>query len=200
MANNLKLGNAVRNAAWEGGISDEHFASSFISLYDGSQPTNPDTSIGSVNNYCSVVPPTLAASEPGTVSNGVFTAGTIIDGRASLDGAPVWFRHWASNGTTGLVDGTVGMFTSWLAETAYTLGKIVAPASPNGRYYQCTTAGTTGSSAPTWPTSLGGTVTDGDAVWTDIGTKPYDMMLGVSALAVNMRIALSGTYTVPVSA
>lgn len=35
-----------------------------------------------------------------------------------------------------------------------------------GWLYQCTTAGTTGTAAPVWPTIQGGTVTDGTAVWT----------------------------------
>ena len=37
-----------------------------------------------------------------------------------------------------------------------------------GKIFVCTTGGTTGSSQPTWPTTEGGTVSDGSAVWTEI--------------------------------
>ena len=46
-------------------------------------------------------------------------------------------------------------------------GDTVLPQTPNGRIYKCTTAGTTGAGEPTWPTTNGGTVTDGTAVWTE---------------------------------
>jgi len=55
----------------------------------------------------------------------------------------------------------------WVLSTAYSLGQAIEPATPNGYWYSCTTAGTTSSSAPTWPTSgIGSTVTDGTVVWT----------------------------------
>lgn len=53
--------------------------------------------------------------------------------------------------------------------TAYSVGDQVKPASTPLYIYQCTTAGTSGGSAPTWPTTVGATVTDGTVVWTNIG-------------------------------
>lgn len=53
--------------------------------------------------------------------------------------------------------------------TAYTLGQIVEPATPNTYMYECTTAGTSGGSIPTWPTGIGSTVVDGTVTWTNIG-------------------------------
>lgn len=53
----------------------------------------------------------------------------------------------------------------WQASTAYGIGDYVLPTTPNGRLYKCTTAGTTGAAEPTWPTTDGGTVNDGTAVW-----------------------------------
>lgn len=53
--------------------------------------------------------------------------------------------------------------------TPYALGAYVTPATANGYYYKATTAGTSGGSIPTYPTTIGGTVTDGTVVWTCAG-------------------------------
>jgi hypothetical protein len=53
--------------------------------------------------------------------------------------------------------------------TAYATGEVVRPAAANNRIYRCVTAGTTGTGAPTYPTTAGQTVTDGGVVWSCIG-------------------------------
>lgn len=53
--------------------------------------------------------------------------------------------------------------------TAYALGAYVTPATPNGFYYKATAAGTSAGSIPTYPTTIGGTVTDGTVTWTCAG-------------------------------
>jgi len=54
--------------------------------------------------------------------------------------------------------------------TPYGYGALVVPATANGHYYMAINdGGTSGGSAPTWPTS-GGTVTDGGVIWQDMGT------------------------------
>lgn len=62
----------------------------------------------------------------------------------------------------------------WTASHAYTSGTYVIPTTFDslsgniGRIFKCTTSGTSGSSAPIWPTTAGGTVTDGGTlVWTE---------------------------------
>jgi|GEM_PF-6256373 len=53
----------------------------------------------------------------------------------------------------------------WQASTAYNQGDLVEPTTPNGYVYQCTVAGTSGSSEPTWPTTIDDTVVDGTVTW-----------------------------------
>jgi hypothetical protein len=65
----------------------------------------------------------------------------------------------------GLIRATAGQSPR---STAVTSGQTTIPATPNGRLYRCTTAGTTGGTEPAWPTTSGGTVSDGTAVWTEM--------------------------------
>lgn len=70
-----------------------------------------------------------------------------------------------SEGDTYIVNDTYSNNTKWSADTSVSLGDVVVPTSHNGYKYECITAGTTGSSEPTWPTTIGNTVTDGTAEW-----------------------------------
>lgn len=69
--------------------------------------------------------------------------------------------------------------------TAVTLGQTTVPLAHNGRMYRCSTAGTTGASEPTWPTTDNGTVTDGTAVWTEMTTdfKTYSSAVSSSEVS-----------------
>jgi hypothetical protein len=75
---------------------------------------------------------------------------------------------WTCIGTTQSVGGTLLAFPSpWGPSVPTLTAVLVQPdALPNGLAYQCTTAGVTGSTEPTWPTIVGQTVTDGTIVWT----------------------------------
>jgi len=55
--------------------------------------------------------------------------------------------------------------SAWAASTDYSVGDYVRPTSANGYNYECISAGTSGSSEPTWPTTIGDTVTDGGVTW-----------------------------------
>lgn len=52
------------------------------------------------------------------------------------------------------------------AEGDYLVGQFIAPTTPNGYVYECTTSGTSGGTEPSWPTTPGNTVNDGTVVWT----------------------------------
>jgi len=116
---------------------------------------------------------------PKTTNNGHYykctTAGTSGANEPGTGGTLPWPT------TTGetVVDGGVGGVT-WTesgrvwqpALVSYTTGTIVVPTTSknNGHYYKCTTAGTSGATEPTWLTTTGGTVVDGDVTWTEVGT------------------------------
>jgi len=86
----------------------------------------------------------------------------------------------------GLIRATRG-YSNGIRSTAVSVGDTVIPATPNGRLYRCTTAGTTGAGEPTWPTTSGGTVTDGTAVWTE-------MTPDLDALNANVTEVSGGAY------
>lgn len=65
----------------------------------------------------------------------------------------------------------IGSISIWASTTSYSLNTRVRPSVANGRWYLCTVAGTSGSTAPTWPTD-GGTVVDGSVTWQDQGYNP----------------------------
>lgn len=134
MATNFKLSNVAASACAGDG---SHLgllpllAGGKVHLYNGTQPTDPDTAIGSVNDFCSVTPLTLG-SPAGTVSNGVITFGTVTSGDCSYTGTPTWFRIYAANGTTVIADGTVGTSgcdLNFSGGVSFLLGGVIAISS-----------------------------------------------------------------------
>ena len=64
---------------------------------------------------------------------------------------------------------------AWTLSAVYALGTIVSSVPGNGLAYQCTVAGTSGTTQPrfpTGPTALNATVDDGGVTWTCIGARP----------------------------
>lgn len=67
----------------------------------------------------------------------------------------------------GGFDGTILNGPTWTLETVYSVGDFVTPTSPAGQLaFEATTGGVSGTTEPTWPTTVGETVNDGSVVWT----------------------------------
>lgn len=74
---------------------------------------------------------------------------------------PIWWDG------SGQFEYLVDQNTQWATSVTKALGDIVVPTTPNGYYYECTTAGDThGSTEPIWPTTIGNPVVDNTATWT----------------------------------
>lgn len=84
-------------------------------------------------------------------------------------------RILEANSNPGVDDITLtptNTLAEWAATTAYTVGNMLEPVTPNTFVYRCTTAGTSAGSEPTWPTAaIGDTVADGTVVWTLVGKR-----------------------------
>lgn len=119
-------------------------------------------------------PPTFSTNLGDTTVDGTVTWITL---KMGLPKRPIWI---------GLVRATRG-FSSNVRSAAVSSGDTIIPTTPNGRLYRCSTAGTTGAGEPTWPTTEGGTVADGTAVWTE-------MTPDLDALNSNVTEVTGGSY------
>ena len=103
MASNLKYSNGTRDAQQQGLIV---YAGSGckINLYSGTQPANANTAI---STQTLLVQLTISGGF-GTDSNGTLTFGTVTNGTAVASGTASFFRIVKSDGTTVIMDGSVG--------------------------------------------------------------------------------------------
>tara|TARA_Y100000004_G_scaffold181426_1_gene227095 strand:- start:668 stop:1561 length:894 start_codon:yes stop_codon:yes gene_type:complete len=79
-------------------------------------------------------------------------------------------------------------YTAWTASTAFSVGDVrrATTIQNSGLVFECTTAGTSASSEPSWPTDIGSTITDNTVVWTAISSVYADL----SALSPDAIIEL----------
>lgn len=161
---------------------------------------------------------TSAASEPSWSST---VGGTVTDGSvtwtvrritrigidavymsfAQIERVSARYHHAAIRFSDRISEQTLGAETKaskWVASTAYTTDSWVVPttAPTNAVVYECTTAGTSGSSEPVWPTTAGTTVADGTAVWTArvVAAGYYSSVVDpeIASCAYGIRYDLSG--------
>lgn len=80
----------------------------------------------------------------------------------------ILWKHSSDNTYTVLDYRLIG-FKTWINKTDYYVGQTIIPATANGYWYECTTAGKSGNTAPTWSTTVNNTTTDDGAIWTNRG-------------------------------
>ena len=103
MPSNLKYSNGTRNAQQQGLITYAGSGAK-INIYDGTQPANANTA---VSTQTLLVTLNISGSF-GTDSNGTLTLSSVTNGTAVATGTASWFRITQSNGTTVVMDGSVG--------------------------------------------------------------------------------------------
>lgn len=83
--------------------------------------------------------------------------------------------------------------SAWSGSTAYSLNNYVQPTTPNAHVYKCTSAGTSDSGEPSWPTD-GTSVVDGTVTWLDMGISPaiYEISAGNGYSTGGYTIANTG--------
>lgn len=85
--------------------------------------------------------------------------------------------------------------TAWQASHAYGIGAYVKPTTRNGHVYVAVNAGTSGASQPTWPTTNGGTVTNGGVTWRESGVDiVYDDAIVITMGAGNNVARFIGLF------
>lgn len=108
MANNLKLANQSVNI--EADALAAQFNSGYLRIYDGAQPATADTAVGAQVLLAEL---RFNATAFGAAVAGVITAAAITaDSAANATGTAAWFRALKSDGTTPLMDGSVGTTAS----------------------------------------------------------------------------------------
>ena len=85
---------------------------------------------------------------------------------------------------------------AWAASTAFSVGDIrrASTEQASGLFFRCTTAGTSASSEPSWPTDIGSTITDNTCVWTAIASSYEELAkLNPSAIIELFEVHLDNT-------
>ena len=85
---------------------------------------------------------------------------------------------------------------AWAASTAFSVGDIrrATTVQASGLWFRCTTAGTSGSSEPSWATDVGNTTNDNTVVWTAFSSVYEELsVLAPSAIIEMFELHLDST-------
>ena len=151
------------------------------------------------------IPITAYSAETGTAQTGSGLSSTIpptwatTPGAVTIDGGQQWVckgpaaMDWGFTGPatapTVTQSQAPSLYGSWVADTWYAPLFVIKDGA--GNLQQLTTGGTTGSSAPAFSATPGGTTTDGTAVWTCLGPSTWQAS---HAYTLNQVIAATYVY------
>jgi Bacteriophage tail sheath protein len=142
--------------------------------------------------------PLFASASPLTIAG---ISGTVAGPLLVWD--PSWLvavGQYAIDGNGNIQKITAVVLAAWAATHAYVSQNLIVDA--NGNTQRCTTAGTSGASAPAWATTIGTTTTDSGVTWTLValgkagvtGTVAPTWLTALNATTAD-GTALSGTLT-----
>lgn len=107
------------------------------------------------------------------------------------------FLRGGALNSSGTVNSTAVVTGVWAATTAYTVGQVVVPGSgftgAGGKFLQCTSAGTSGSTTTLAVPNPGSTLVDGTVTWTAVSGMPSPLNLYVALLVINKGARASST-------
>jgi len=101
-----------------------------LRIYDGAQPANADTAVTTQNLLAEL---TFNASAFGASASGVITANAITAATIAITGTATWCRLVKSDGTTVVMDGTVGT-----SGTNVVVGSVAFQAGAQAAITSCT--------------------------------------------------------------
>jgi hypothetical protein len=104
MAKNAVISNAIRSLMAL--AIDQEFNTGYLRIYTGSQPADPSVAVGAQVLLAEL---RFNATAVSGEANGVLTFNALTPENAALaTGTATWFRCLKSDGTTAIMDGTVG--------------------------------------------------------------------------------------------
>lgn len=182
-------------------VSTNSFTAAFSNAnYTGTETGVTAVAVGQGTPISGGTTPTWSTTVPSFSNN--FQGGTTIDGTVQWTNRGTTLENWGIQPPTVALSPTLGQAfaANWKANTFYSIASVIIDS--NGNLQQVTTAGTAGSSNPTWATVVGNTTTDGSVTWTMVQTAAqlnwtasYAYIPPVQITSVASAIAGSAVYT-----
>lgn len=194
--NSIAVGySAVTTGSDSAAIGNQSSAAAFsVVMGSGSTSTQSDATAVGYNIDLTVANAVAVGSGAAVTSAGGIaigkgasaTSGVTIGDSSNSDGASVLIGRSDCPATPA----------AWAASASYAAGDIIrAYSAPDYYVFVAQVAGTSASSAPTWPTTVNHTVTDGGVTWLNMG---YIYVPANSCILIGDSSHAAGAYSVTV--